>query len=308
MSSIALPARTAAHESGRTLAGVLFALVTVVIWAVWIVTTRQAVGEHLPVAWLGIFRFAVPAIVLLPFWWRGGLWPRGVDKRLLALMVLGAGAPFFLIVSTGMAFAPAASIGVLLGGTMPFFVALIAGLIYRERFNPARLAGFAAILAALFLIGGRPLLAGEGAGQLLIPLAAFLWAIYTHAVKRSGMKAVAAAGIIGAWSTLLLLPFAIVEGATAIVAAGPAMIAGQILSQGILSGVVALIAYGAAVARLGASRAAVFTALPPALAAMLAIPVLGEIPSPVMWVGVVLAVGGVALASGALPLPKRKAA
>jgi drug/metabolite transporter (DMT)-like permease len=122
------------------------------------------------------------------------------------------------------------------------------------------------------------------------------------------MNAVAAAGIIGAWSTLLLLPFAIVEGATAIVAAGPAMIAGQILSQGILSGVVALIAYGAAVARLGASRAAVFTALPPALAAMLAIPVLGEIPSPVMWVGVVLAVGGVALASGALPLPKRKAA
>jgi drug/metabolite transporter (DMT)-like permease len=49
----------------------------------------------------------------------------------------------------------------------------------------------------------------------------------------------------------------------------------------------------------------VFTALPPAFAALLAIPVLGEIPTLATWVGVVLAVGGVALASGALHPPKR---
>jgi drug/metabolite transporter (DMT)-like permease len=190
---------------------------------------------------------------------------------------------------------------------MPFFVALIAGIAFGERFNTLRLAGFAAILTALVLIGGRPLLSGEGAGQLLIPFAAFLWAVYTHAFKRSGIDAVAAAGIIGAWSTLLLLPLALVEGAGAIVSAGPTVIVGQIVSQGVLSGIVALIAYGAAVARLGASRAAVFTALPPALAALLAIPVLGEVPTAATWLGVILAVIGVALASGALQLARKTA-
>ncbi|MEO8667768.1 MAG: DMT family transporter [Bauldia sp.] len=286
----------------QRLAGVLFALVTVVIWAVWIVTTRQAVSAHLPVAWLGIFRFAVPAIALAPFWWRVGLLPKGVDRRLIGLMVLGAGAPFFLIVAEGMRHAGAAEIGVLLGGTMPFFVAAIAVVLYRERFGIERLGGFAAILVALALIGGGPVIAGSGLGQLLIPLGAALWAIYTHAFKRSGLTAIAASGIVAAWSTILLLPLALAEGGSAIVAAGPAMVVGQIVSQGVLSGIVALTCYGAAVARLGASRAAVFTALPPALAALVAVPVLGEIPTGTTIAGIVFAVIGVTLASGAVRL------
>jgi drug/metabolite transporter (DMT)-like permease len=286
----------------QNLAGVIFALVTVVIWAVWIVTTRQAVSAHLPVAWLGIFRFAVPAIALAPFWWRAGLLPKGVDKRLLALMVLGAGAPFFLIVAEGMRYAGAAEIGVLLGGTMPFFVAAISLVFFRERFGFDRITGFAAILVALGMIGGLPIVAGHGLGQLLIPFGAMLWAVYTHAFKRSGLSATAAAGITAAWSTVLLLPLAFIEGTAAIVAAGPAVVLGQIVSQGVLSGIVALTCYGAAVARLGASRAAVFTALPPALAAIIAVPVLGEIPTPLTVVGIVLAVTGVALASGGLRL------
>jgi drug/metabolite transporter (DMT)-like permease len=306
MTAVALADRSGS-TSRRAVAGVLFALVTVGIWAVWMVTTRQAVGEHLPVVWLGIFRFAVPAIALFPFWWRHGLLPPGIDKRLLALMVLGAGAPFFVIVSTGMGYVPAAAIGVLLGGTMPFFVAVLSFLLYRERFGAMRLAGFAAILVALALIGGAPVLRGEGAGQLLLPLGGMLWAVYTHAFKRSGLDAVAAAGLIAAWSTILLLPFAAIEGTEAIKTAGIGMIGWQIVSQGVLSGIVALICYGAAVSRLGATRASIFTALPPALAALLAIPMLGETPTPAAWIGVVLAVGGVALASGAMRLSGKAA-
>jgi drug/metabolite transporter (DMT)-like permease len=75
----------------------------------------------------------------------------------------------------------------------------------------------------------------------------------------------------------------------------------------VLSGVVALACYGAAVSRLGASRASVLSALPPALAALIAIPVLGEMPTPVAFLGIVLAALGVALASGvvAFRLPRR---
>jgi drug/metabolite transporter (DMT)-like permease len=58
-------------------------------------------------------------------------------------------------------------------------------------------------------------------------------------------------------------------------------------------------AYGFAVRRLGAARAAAFAALTPALTALLAVPMLGEWPEPVTWAGIVAVSLGVALANGA---------
>jgi len=289
------PARRA--WSGPAAAGVLFALVTVFIWALWLVSTRQAAKVELPVAWLGLFRFGPPAILLAPFWLRAGLLPRGTDRRLLAAMVIGAGTPYFLAVATGMQHASAAEGGVLLGGTMPFFVAIVAAVVFRERLSGLQLAGFALVLLAMALIGGVAILDGAGAGRLLILAGSALWALYPLAFQRSGLSPFAAAGIVAAWSTLFFLPFALAEGLSPAAALGLVMAGEQVLSQGVLSGVVALVCYGAAITRLGATRAAVFTALPPALAAVIAIPVLGEIPTPLTSAGIVLAVAGVALAS-----------
>jgi drug/metabolite transporter (DMT)-like permease len=242
-----------------------------------------------------MLRFALPAVVLAPFWWRLGLVPRGVSTALLAMMVAGAGAPFFVLVATGMHYASAAESGVLLGGTMPMFAAVLSAVIDRERFAWSRLIGFAFVLAAMAAIGGVALVQGDGAGRLLIVVGAALWAVYTLAYRRSGLAPLPAAGIIAAWSSLLLLPFALFAGTEALLAAGSAVLLGEVVSQGVLSGIVALTCYGMAVRTLGASRAALLAALPPALAALLAIPMLGEVPSALTMVGVVLAVAGVAL-------------
>jgi drug/metabolite transporter (DMT)-like permease len=295
------------QASSRSLMlGILAAIVVVLIWSVWIVTTRQAATVHIPAVWLGMIRFAIPAVLLAPFWWRVGLLPRGVDPRLIGLMVLGAGAPFFVLVATGLHYASAADGGVLLGGTMPFFAALLTRLIDRERFGASRILGFVLIIGAMIAIGGGALVEGHGPGRLLVVLGAALWAGYTLAFHKSGIEAVASAGIVAAWSTILLLPFALFAGTSGLLAASPAVLAGEVLTQGILTGVVALVCYGAAVRVLGASRAALLAAVPPALAAILAIPMLGEVPSAVTVAGVVLAVAGVALATGALRLPLRR--
>ncbi len=287
-----------------TLTGIGAALVTVTIWAVWLVGMRQAMNVHLPVASLGLIRFGVPALLLAPFWWRYGLLPSGLDKRLLGMMVAGAGAPFFVIVAFGAHHAMAGEVGVLLGGTMPLFVALFAAFIDRERFGGLRLAGLGLIGLATLLIGGSAMLAGLGGGRLAILAGAALWAVYTLAFRRSGLTPLAAAGLVGAWSSLVLLPFAIFVDGPAILAADPRILAGQVLSQGILSGVVALVCYGAAVARLGASRAVVITALAPPLAALIAVPVLGEVPGIPAIAGIIAAVAGVVLASGAVKLSR----
>lgn len=301
------PAAENAPPSGsRMILGGLLALVTVAIWAIWIVGTRQAMTHDLPLAWIGLLRFGVPAIVLTPFWWRAGLLPAGVDRGLLALMVLGSGAPFFAATAFGMNFANAAQAGVLLPGTMPLFVAVLSAVVLGERFTASRLVGFALVVIAMLLIGGPALMAGQGAGLLLIPFGAFLWAVYTLAFRRSGLTPATAAGIIAVWSTFCLLPFAIVSSPAPLIHAEPLILGWQLLSQAVLSGILALVSYGASVRLLGSSRAAIFSALAPALAALIAIPVLGEIPSGLTVAGIVLVVIGVALASGAARFGRRR--
>lgn len=282
------------------LLGWIAGLVTVIIWAFWMVGTRHAVTHDLPPAAVGIVRFAVPALLLAPAVWRRGFWPKDLPFR-TKLGLLCSGAPFFLIVATGMESAPAADIGPLLPGTMPLFVALIGYLVFGETLGRTRLFGFVMILLAVLCVAGPSLLgAGNGAwrGHLLLLSGACLWGIFTHAYKRSRLTALQAAGLVGLWSLALLLPLG---GPALVRAAGDGLadaILVQAVLQGFLSGVVGLVLYGYAIDRLGASRAAALSPLGPVLAAILAIPLLGEIPSLNAVLGIGLATLGVLLASG----------
>ena len=285
-----------------TLIGSAAAIFAVTIWAAWIVGTRHAVTGTLPPEAVGLLRMAVPALLFMPVWLRVGVAPRGI-RGLIALCVLGAGAPFFVIVATGMKFAPAADIGPLLPGTMPLFAALLAVLVDRERIGPARLIGYALIVAGIVAIAGRgtfDFTSGAWRGHGLVLIGAFLWAIYTIAFRRSRLGAFEAAALIGFWSTLLLLPFGTLPLVEAWRAGHGWEIAAQAVIQGVFSGILGLVCYGLAVAKLGTSRAAAFAALSPVLAALIAIPVLGEVPDLAAVIGVVATSIGVALASGAV--------
>jgi drug/metabolite transporter (DMT)-like permease len=280
------------------------AICAVTIWAGWIVGTRHAVIGALPPEAVGLLRMIVPALVFGPVLMRTGLAPRGIGV-LVALCVLGAGAPFFMIVATGMKFAPAADIGPLLPGTMPLFTALLAVLVDRERIGAARLIGYGLIIAGIVAIAGRGMFdfaSGAWRGHGLVLVGACLWAIYTIAFRRSRLGALEAAALIGFWSSLLLLPFGTMPLIEAWQAGNQWEIAAQLVIQGVLSGIAGLVCYGIAVARLGASKAAAFAALAPGMAALIAIPILGEIPDLAALIGILATSLGVALASGAIAL------
>lgn len=285
--------------------GVAAALATVLMWAGWIVITRLGVtATALGPADIGVLRFVVPLVVLSPVLLRHGVLPRQVGRSTLALIVLGAGIPFFLVCTSGIRLAPAAQVGAMLPGSMPLFVALLAIGVMGERIRGWRLVGFALVGLGVGAIALQAILAedapGQWRGHLLMLSAAFLWAVYTHAFRRAGLSAMHATALVAFWSMVLFLPVYLIWLQPAVFTAPLRDVGLQILFQGVLSGLCAMLTYAQAVKRLGASRAAIFSALIPALAALLAIPILGEWPDTVTMLGIVAVGGGVALAS-ALP-------
>lgn len=250
-------------------AGYAGGTVTVLIWASWILATRHSAATPLGTIDIGLIRYGVPAFVLAPVWWRMGLLPKGVPLHLLALMIAGSGALFFQLTTFAIHATPAASTGTLLGGSMPLAAALIGVFIFKERPDAGRWFGLAAILAGvgILLAGSLSSTGIPWMSFILLPAAALLWASYTHAFKRSGLTAIEAGAVIALWSFMIHVGLALVYG-TSLGITPANEIALQVLSQGVLSGLTAMVAYGMAVRALGGTQAAAFTAITPVLATL----------------------------------------
>ncbi|NTG49204.1 DMT family transporter [Agrobacterium rhizogenes] len=277
------------------------AIITVLIWANWILATRHTAETQMSTIDLGLIRYGIPALVLSPVWLRTGLLPKGVPLKLLVLMVCGSGALFFQLTTFAIHFTPAASAGILLGGSMPLAAALIGVLLFRERPDITRWLGLGGIVAGVVILLVRSLSGAEVSwiSFTMLPLGALLWAGYTHAFRRSGLNAVQSSAIIAVWSFLIHVGLAFIFGSS--LASIPLPEIGlQIVSQGLLSGLAATLAYGLAVQALGGTQAAAFTAITPVLATFGGGLLLGE-PLGMAEISAAVVTGlGVALSTGLL--------
>ena len=281
--------------------GYLAAGVTVLIWASWLVVTRHSASIHLGTIELGLFRFGIPAVALAPVWWRHGVLPKSVPLHVLAVMVLGSGALFFQVTAHGIHAAEAGFSGVLLGGAMPFATAVIGILIFRNRLDSTRYLGLAAIFCGTLTLLLPHLLQGgsDWNGVLMILAGATLWGAYTHAFKTSGLSPLHASAVIAFWSFAVHLALAAIHGVdfsqVSLTESGL-----QLMSQGVLSGLVATFTYGVAVRSLGGIQAAAFTALTPVLAVCGGAAILGEQAGISLYVAAALTCVGVVLSTGLL--------
>lgn len=288
--------------SRNTFIGLLAALAAALIGSGWQIASRHAVTTTLGPLELAVLRYGVPALVLAPLLWRNGLVPGGVPAVRLACMIVGGGLPFGLLALAGVQWAPAAHMGIFLAGSVPLFTALGTGLVYREWLAPIRLLGLLLVLAGLAVLGAHSLSAGLGAwrGDALFVLAAMLWAVYTLAFRGSGLTPWQGAALVNAWSALLLLPVAVLWGVPRLASAAWADVVWQALGQGVLAGLLGLVTYMAAIARLGAARASLSAALVPVTTALGAVVLLGEPVTRITLGALALVTAGVALAAGLL--------
>lgn len=286
--------------------GLLAALLAALIGAFWQLASRHGVTTTLGPVELAVLRYGVPALVLLPLLRQTGLLPRGLPRHRLALLVLGGGLPFGLVVLAGAQWAPAAHMGIFMAGSVPLFTASGAWLLAREGVAGRRLLGLALVVAgmAVFGAGAFASLADTWRGDVLFVLAAMLWALYTLVFRHSGLTPWQGVAVVNAWSSLLLLPVLAIVGAPRLWSAPWTDVAWQALGQGVVAGLLGLVTYMAAIARLGAARAALSAALVPLLTAAGAAWLLQEPLTGATLAAVVLVMGGVALAGMA---PQRRA-
>ncbi len=284
----------------RYLAGALFGLSAILIWAGWMSITRLGISTSLTASDITMLRFGTAGILLLPVVIRHGL---GLDRLRwwqLVIMVGGAGAPYAMIAASGLRYAPAADAGVLIPGVMPLFVAILAVTLLGEKIGASRKVGYGMILLGVLAIAGLAvLLPGERTtGHALFLTASFMWASYTIVLRRAGLAPLHAAALVSVGSGIMFLPVYLWLRGTALTTVPLHDVVLQAVFQGVFATILSLYLFGKTVALLGASAGAAFGALVPALAALLAIPVLGERPSLTDWLGIAAVTAGVYLASG----------
>lgn len=279
-------------------------LVTVLIWGAWIVFTRQGMQHALPPSVIAMLRALIPAVLLAPVIWRAGIFGRG-NRLALLFCISGAGLPHIFLSAEGLRLASAADYAALVPGTMPIFVAIFSALLFKEKFGWMRTIGLACSLCGVLSIAQHGLFSGDANvnfGHMLFLLAAVNYSCFALGFRRSGLTPFEVTGLVSFWSLIIVLPFAVKPTVELVQAGHLHDLLFQAFMQGVLSNLVALVTFSEGVRRLGASKAAAFTALAPVVATLVAIPVLGEWPDAWAVAGVLLTSLGVVLASGVLAL------
>lgn len=246
---------------------------------------------------LALFRYGIPALVLLPLLLRRGLWPSAASPWLAVPMVLGGGLPFGLLAMTGAQLAPVAHMGALIPGTLPLFTIFLAWLLLGEKMRPPRIAAFLVVGLGTFLIGSTSLTdAGLAtlAGDALFVTAAFTWAVFTIAFRAADIPAWHAAALVSLVSALAALPLWFASGTSRLAEASVTDLLWLVTVQGVLAGLAGFWTFAVAVRHLGAIGAAVAGAMVPVLAAIGGIVFLAEVPAPMVLLGVGLTVIGIA--------------
>jgi len=287
--------------------GASCAIVAVAIWAGWLVIMRLGLTTRLSAPDLAALRFSVAGPVLLPIVVRRGLAIGQLGWPGFAAVVTGAGAPVALLIAVGLQFAPVAHAGALYQGVVPLAVACVASIALGERINTPGKVGLCLVVGGSFLIGGLGLAVTggrESIGHVMFLAAAFLTACYTVAVRHARIDGFHAAALGAVVSALFYIPVYLVFVRNALFSVPLPDLVFQALYQGVLTAAISLPLYGRAIQLLGAANAAAFVALGPMMAALTAVPVLGEWPSTAAWVAILIVAAGVYLASGA-PLATR---
>ncbi|MEO5698151.1 MAG: DMT family transporter [Burkholderiaceae bacterium] len=300
-----MPGSPAEPSIPAPLAGLCWGLLAAAIWASYSVLARLAVKAGLSPGDLTLLRFAPGALLMAPLLWRWG-WRdlAGIGWRRGLVLTVLAGPGFSLLFMNGFALAPLAHGAVIAPACQMLAGLALSAWLAHQRWTRESAVGAGLVVMGLVFMGGDSLVHGEGGltlvGDLLFAAAGCCWGLFGALSRRWQVDPLRVTGVVVVLSFLMFAPvFLLHTDLGRLAAASPGMLLIQVLAQGLGAGLVAVLAFSRAAALLGSGRAAFFGALVPGAASLLAIPVLGEIPSTLQVMGILAVVSGLLVAFGA---------
>ena len=290
------------HDEHRSpTLGVIALAVTVLVWSGFFLSLRFGAKIDLPPLEIAILRFGPGTLIFLPIAIRHRRRFLNAPRLPMALMVLGSGFPYLMVAGTGMSLAPVADGSTILPGLNPVFVSLIGFWLLRRPIPRTRRLGLGLILAGIGLLLSHSIMnptLGLLEGYVVFVVAGLMWATFTLAFEKSGLRPIEGAAVVTFGSLPLLVGALLWRGTPLqLMDLGLDSLIPMFVAQGIGVGLLSTIAYTTAVRHLGANRAAMAGALTPVVSTVLAIVLLSEHPLPTTLAGMAIIVAGVALSN-----------
>lgn len=291
--------------------GVACAIAVVLIWTFFIVLSRLGARGAIGVFDLAFLRFVFGALAVLPFFLRRPAGRRlgGLTAPRAAVLALFGALGFTGLAFAGFARAPAAHAAVLMPGTLPFSTALIALVVLGERITQRKALGLAAILCGVLLMAWHTLSdapPGTWRGDLMFPLASVSWALFTVLSRRWSVDPLDATVAVPLFALAGYAPVYWLFLPKALDSIPPLLLLATGVFQGVFAFVAAMWAFSRVVATFGPIRTTMITAVAPVLAALVAVPVLGEPLSGLVVLGLAAVTIGMVVGVGGAPAPVRE--
>ena len=242
----------------RLALGLAVGLAAASIGALYTVFARWGIAHGMASPDLTALRFGTAGLVTLPVLARA-LW---LDARsLLArwrtwlLVAALAGTPFGLLMFGALQLAPSSHAAVFPFAAMSVMGMLLSAWLLGDALTPRRLLGIAVVLGGLVLLSG---VAGSAfsaqalVGDLMFVAAGTLWAGFGIVLRRQRLAPVLATAVISFSALVTYVPvYLALGGGARLLATAPAVLATELLVQGLIAGVGTLYTYAKMVELLG---------------------------------------------------------
>lgn len=259
-------------------------VLTTLFWSGNFVISRGMHAEIPPFTlafWRWVAAFAILLLFATKHLWRERELARQ-HYRFICIQGLVGVAGFNTFVYLAMQTTTAIN-AVLVNSCIPVLIAVCSWVFYREVMTIRQCLGVLVSLSGVVLIISRGELAhllavSFNRGDLLVLIAAMLWAIYSANLKRypQGLHPLAYQSGIVIFGVLVLVPFYLYELASGRVMQVSVASVGTILYVALFASILAYIFWNRAVRTVGANKAGPFIHLMPVFSTILAVIFLGE--------------------------------
>ncbi len=281
--------------SRRSLA-VLAMLGAVTIYGTNFAISRHGIQNGMTPNDMTFVRFLLAGMILLPLFLRAGWrdcagigWGRG-----LVLTVM-SGLPMTLMMMQGLAWSPAAHGAAIGPGTVTVIGAIGGWLIFGNRPGWTVILGILIVVAGLAMIGLAASTSGSRdvlLGDLCFLGVGLVWGGYPLMLQLWKVDPLRATAVLSVLSAVAFTPWYLLAGQGNLLNVPFWVVALHAVNQGLINVVIGLWLWGFAVREVGAALSGRFPPLIPVIGTLTAIPLLGEIPGFLQWLGIGLIVGG----------------